>query len=58
MLVVDNVWEGSESFVEAFIVQVPDCKILVTSRVKFPRFGTSLFLKPLGVMMQLPFSVA
>jgi len=48
MLVLDNVWEGSESFVEAFEVQVPDCKILVTSRVEFPRFGTSLFLGPIG----------
>jgi hypothetical protein len=48
MLVLDNVCQGSESFVEAFKVQVPDCKILITSRVKFPRFRTS-FLKPLRV---------
>jgi hypothetical protein len=47
MLVLDNVFQGSESFVKAFKVQVPDCKILITSRVKFPRFRTSLFLKPL-----------
>ena len=47
MLVLDNVCPGSESFVEAFKVQVPDCKILITSRVEFPRFSTSLFLKPL-----------
>ena len=47
MLVLDNVFQGSESFVNAFKVQVPDCKILITSRVKFPRFRTSLFLKPL-----------
>ncbi|WJX89727.1 hypothetical protein P8452_71699 [Trifolium repens] len=48
MLVLDNVCQGSESFVEAFKVQVPDCKILITSRVKFPRFRIS-FLKPLRV---------
>jgi len=47
MLVLDNVFQGSESFVNAFKVQVPDYKILITSRVKFPRFQTSLFLKPL-----------
>jgi hypothetical protein len=47
MLVLDNVCPGSESFVEDFKVQVPDCKILITSRVEFPRFSTSLFLKPL-----------
>ncbi|XP_045786283.1 probable disease resistance protein At5g66900 [Trifolium pratense] len=46
MLVLDNVCQGSESFVEAFKVQVPDCKILITTRVKFPRFRTSV-VKPL-----------
>ncbi|AET04042.2 disease resistance protein (CC-NBS-LRR class) family protein [Medicago truncatula] len=32
MLVLDNVFQGSESFVNAFKVQVPDYKILITSR--------------------------
>lgn len=47
MLVLDNVCPGSESFVEDIQVQVPDCKILITSRVELPRFSASLFLKPL-----------
>lgn len=47
MLVLDNVFQDSESFVNAFKVQLPYYKILITSRVKFPRFRTSLFLKPL-----------
>jgi len=46
MLVLDNVCPGSESLIDDFQVQVPDCKILITSRVEFPRFS-SLFLKPL-----------
>jgi hypothetical protein len=40
-LVLDNVCPGIESFVETLQVQVPDCKILITSRVVFPRFETS-----------------
>lgn len=41
MLVLDNVWSGSDSVVEEFLVQSSDYKILVTSRVEFPRFSTS-----------------
>lgn len=48
MLVLDNVCLGSESFVETLQVQVPYCKILITSRVVFPRFKT-LSLKPLSI---------
>ncbi|GAU49137.1 hypothetical protein TSUD_191390 [Trifolium subterraneum] len=47
MLVLDNVFPGLESFVETLQVQVPDCKILITSRVVFPRFET-LSLGPLS----------
>lgn len=48
MLVLDNVCPGLESFVETLQVQVPFCKILIISRVVFPRFET-LFLRPLGI---------
>nr|KYP43404.1 putative disease resistance protein At5g66900 family [Cajanus cajan] len=47
LLVLDDVWPGSEALVEKFKVQIPDYKILVTSRVAFPRFGTQYILKPL-----------
>jgi len=47
LLVLDDVWPGSESLVEKFKFQILDYKILVTSRVAFPRFGTPLILKPL-----------
>jgi hypothetical protein len=46
-LVFDNVFPGLESFFETLQVQVPNCKILVTSRVVFRRFETSS-LKPLN----------
>ncbi|CAK8562367.1 unnamed protein product [Lathyrus sativus] len=48
MLVLDNVCPGLESFVETLQVQVPFCKILIISRVVFPRFET-LCLRPLGI---------
>ncbi|CAJ1942729.1 unnamed protein product [Sphenostylis stenocarpa] len=47
LLVLDDVWPGSEAIVEKFKVQISSYKILVTSRVSFPRFGTPLILKPL-----------
>ena len=40
LLVLDDVWPGSEALVEKFKIDIPDYKILVTSRVSFPRFGT------------------
>lgn len=48
LLVLDDVWQGSESLVEKFKFQISDYKVLVTSRVAFPRFVTSCHLKPLG----------
>ncbi|CAJ1929771.1 unnamed protein product [Sphenostylis stenocarpa] len=41
LLVLDDVWPNSEALIEKFKIQIPDYKILVTSRVAFPRFGTS-----------------
>jgi hypothetical protein len=42
-----TVWPGSESLVEMFKLQMLDCKILVTSRAPFRRFGTPFQLDPL-----------
>ncbi|KAJ1419102.1 P-loop containing nucleoside triphosphate hydrolase [Sesbania bispinosa] len=39
LLVLDDVWPGSEWLVEKFKFNKPDYKILVTSRVAIPRFG-------------------
>ncbi|AES94769.1 putative powdery mildew resistance protein, RPW8 [Medicago truncatula] len=47
LLVLDDVWPGSESLVEKFTFKLPDYKILVTSRVGFRRFGTPCQLNPL-----------
>ncbi|KAK7263088.1 hypothetical protein RJT34_30672 [Clitoria ternatea] len=47
LLVLDDVWPGSEALVEKFKFQISNYKILVTSRVSFPRFGNSCYLKPL-----------
>lgn len=40
LLVLDDVWYGSESLIEKFAFQIPDYKILVTSRSVFPRFDS------------------
>lgn len=47
LLVLDDVWPGSETLVEKFKFQISNYKILVTSRVAFPRFGSPYHLKPL-----------
>ena len=48
MLVLDDVWEGSEPLIDAFMVpHLSDYKVLVTSRVKLPRFENSCRLEPL-----------
>ncbi|KAG5061151.1 hypothetical protein AAZX31_01G170200 [Glycine max] len=44
LLVLDDVWPGSEALVDKFTVQIPYYKILVTSRVAYPRFGTKILL--------------
>ncbi|MED6186019.1 hypothetical protein PIB30_062686 [Stylosanthes scabra] len=50
LLVLDDVWPGSESLVHKFKIQSSsDYKILVTSRVLFPRFGNPfIVLEPLN----------
>ncbi|KAE9614333.1 putative winged helix-turn-helix DNA-binding domain, leucine-rich repeat domain, L [Lupinus albus] len=47
LLVLDDVWPGSEPLIEKFKFQLSDYKILVTSRVAFPKLGTPYILKPL-----------
>jgi hypothetical protein len=47
LLVLDDVWPGSEDLVEKFKFKLPDYKILVTSRVGFRRFDTLCQLSPL-----------
>ena len=52
LLILDDVWSGSESLLDKFQFDMPDYKmpnykILVTSRSEFPRFGSSYHLKSL-----------
>ncbi|XP_020973817.1 probable disease resistance protein At5g66900 isoform X1 [Arachis ipaensis] len=49
LLVLDDVWSGTDSIVEKFkFSTIPDYKIVVTSRFAFRRFHTQFHLKPLG----------
>ncbi|GMP28093.1 hypothetical protein CsSME_00003778 [Camellia sinensis var. sinensis] len=41
LLVLDDVWFGSEFLVERFKFQISDYKILITSRSVFPRFSST-----------------
>ncbi|CAK8562365.1 unnamed protein product [Lathyrus sativus] len=47
LLVLDDVWPGSEDLIEKFQFQISDYKILVTSRVSLSRFDKTFILKPL-----------
>ncbi|KAL6273783.1 hypothetical protein ACE6H2_024475 [Prunus campanulata] len=49
LLVLDDVWLGSESLLQKFDeLKRPNDKILVTSRSEFPGFGTPYFLESLN----------
>ncbi|XP_058228494.1 probable disease resistance protein At5g66900 isoform X2 [Rhododendron vialii] len=48
LLVLDDVWSGWESLIEDLTTQIPEIKILVTSRFVFPRFESTYKLKLLG----------
>lgn len=49
LLVLDDVWCSSESLLDEFVFQVPhNCRVLVTSRFDFPKFGPAYHLKPLN----------
>ncbi|KAK4262262.1 hypothetical protein QN277_027844 [Acacia crassicarpa] len=47
LLVLDDVWPSSEALIQNFEFQIPDYKILVTSRVTFPTIKSQIHLKPL-----------
>ena len=49
LLILDDVWLGSEHLPEKFKFDLPNYKILVTSRTAFPRFNKFTYhLKPLN----------
>ncbi|CAH8361000.1 unnamed protein product [Eruca vesicaria subsp. sativa] len=48
LLVLDDVPQGAESFLQKFQMNILNFKILVTSRYEFPSFGSTYHLKPLG----------
>ncbi|KAJ6678469.1 PLANT BROAD-SPECTRUM MILDEW RESISTANCE PROTEIN RPW8 [Salix viminalis] len=48
LLVLDDVWPGSESILHKLKFRLENYKILVTSRYEFPSFGSSYKLKPLN----------
>ncbi|XVF61879.1 hypothetical protein PTKIN_Ptkin08bG0169800 [Pterospermum kingtungense] len=48
LLILDDVWSGSEYLVDKLNFTLPDYKILVTSRFDFPRFESRYCLKPLN----------
>ena len=48
LLILDDVWPGSESLIEKFKFNIPDYKIVVTSRTAFPRFPYRYKLNPLN----------
>ncbi|XP_030973761.1 probable disease resistance protein At5g66900 isoform X2 [Quercus lobata] len=48
LLILDDVWLGSEFLFEKFKFNIPNYKILVTSRTAFPRFKHTYNLKQLN----------
>ena len=48
LLILDDVWPGSESLIEKFKFDIPAYKIVVTSRTAFPRFQYRYNLNPLN----------
>ncbi|XP_062002208.1 probable disease resistance protein At5g66900 [Rosa rugosa] len=50
LFVLDDVWSESVSLLQKFDdFKLPNSKILVTSRFRFPRFGTQHILEPLNI---------
>ena len=48
LLVLDDVWCGSESLLTKFKFQISESKVLVTSRNEFPEFGSTYDLELLN----------
>lgn len=49
LLVLDDVWPGSQSILEKLKFRIENYKILVTSRYEFPSFGSTYKLKTLNL---------
>ena len=47
LMILDDVWPESESTIDQFKFNIPDYKIVVTSRTAFPKFKSTYNLKPL-----------
>ncbi|WZZ74191.1 hypothetical protein YC2023_085561 [Brassica napus] len=47
LLVLDDVWQGAESLLQKFQINIQDFNVLVTSQFEFPSFGPTYHLKPL-----------
>ncbi|PNY16705.1 putative disease resistance protein [Trifolium pratense] len=48
LLVLDDVWLESVSLVDNFVFEIPNYKIMITSRFAIARFGHPFVLKPLS----------
>ncbi|KAF2534016.1 hypothetical protein F2Q70_00032002 [Brassica cretica] len=48
LLVLDDVCQGADSFLQKFQINILNFKILVTSRFEFPSFGPTCHMNPLG----------
>ena len=46
-MILDDVWPESESIIDEFKFNIPNYKIVVTSRTAFPNFKSKYNLKPL-----------
>ncbi|XP_030967886.1 probable disease resistance protein At5g66900 [Quercus lobata] len=47
-MILDDVWPESESIIDEFKFNIPNYKIVVTSRTAFPKFKSKYNLNPLG----------
>ncbi|KAM3691745.1 hypothetical protein ACB094_08G034700 [Castanea mollissima] len=47
LMILDDVWPESKSTIDKFTFNIPDYKIVVTSRTAFPKFKSTYNLKPL-----------
>ena len=46
-MILDDVWPESESIIDEFKFNIPNYKIVVTSRTAFPKFKSKYNLNPL-----------
>ena len=48
LLILDDVWSGSEFRLKKFMFDIPNYNILVTSRIALPGFSFTYYLNPLN----------